>query len=157
MSVYPKPELGPDVYGTHAAQLLQRAQLDLADTLAGDGEALADFFERVRVAIIEAEAHPHDIALTRGQLVHDPAWTQIMADVFGVPVTASKVFEASSRGAALLAFHSLGLIADLADVPTYLGRKYAPDAAHHAVYEKARARHEALYAKLIADEQPSVI
>ena len=84
-----------------------------------------------------------------GALVHDPTWTQIMADVFGVPVTASKVFEASSRGAALLALNSLGLLPDFAAAPTYLGRVYSPDPTRHAVYEKARARHEALYRKML--------
>ena len=63
--------LGPDVDGTHAAQLLEGAKLDLPHALAGDLEPLADFFERVRVAVIEAEAHPHHVPLTRGQLVQN--------------------------------------------------------------------------------------
>ena len=38
--------LGPNVYGSHAAQLLQRPKLNLADALAGDGEALAVLYEK---------------------------------------------------------------------------------------------------------------
>jgi len=61
--------LGADVYRPHAAQLLECAQLDLPHTLAGDGETLADFFQCVRVAIVQAEAHAHDRPLALGQLV----------------------------------------------------------------------------------------
>ena len=47
------------------AQLAERLGLDLADALARDREALADFFERVLAAVADAEArgskaHSHD-------------------------------------------------------------------------------------------------
>ena len=38
------------------------------------------------------------------------AWTQIMADALGKPITASAVEEASSRGAALLVLEAMGEI-----------------------------------------------
>src|SRR6185312_5495718 len=48
-------------------QLAQRLGLDLADALAGDGEALADLFERVLAAVADAEAHLDHLFLARRQ------------------------------------------------------------------------------------------
>ena len=119
------------------------------DILRASLEAIAYRFAAVHDVLTQQYPSAREIVASGGALVHDPAWTQIMADVFGVPVTASKVFEASSRGAALLALNSLGLLPDFSAAPTYLGRVYSPDPARHAVYEKARARHEALYRKML--------
>src|SRR5208283_4686975 len=49
------------------AQLAQRLGLDLPDTLAGDGELLADFLERVVGFLADAEAHAQDLLLARGE------------------------------------------------------------------------------------------
>src|ERR1700758_3793858 len=46
-------------------QLAQRFRLDLADALAGDGEALADLLERVLAAVADAEPHLDDLLLAR--------------------------------------------------------------------------------------------
>src|SRR6185437_900123 len=53
------------------AQLAERLGLDLADALAGDGEALADFFERVLAAVADAEAHLDDLFIARRQRLQD--------------------------------------------------------------------------------------
>ena len=92
------------------------------DILQASLEAVAYQFAAVQDLLIAQYPSAQEIVASGGALVHDPAWIQVMADVFGVPVTASKVFEASSRGAALLALNSLGLLEDFADAPTYLGR-----------------------------------
>ncbi len=119
------------------------------DILRASLEAIAYRFAAVHDLLLTQYPQAQEIVASGGGLAHDPAWTQIMADVFGVPVTASQVFEASSRGAALLALHSLSLLPDLSAVPVYLGKTYAPDPARHAVYQNARARHEALYQKML--------
>src|SRR5262245_1406586 len=46
-------------------ELAQRLGLDLPDALAGDGEALADFFERVLAAVADAEPHLDHLLLAR--------------------------------------------------------------------------------------------
>jgi gluconokinase len=74
-------------------------------------------------------------------LVNSPVWMQIMADVLGAPVYASVQAEATIRGTAILA---AGL-----DLPPQLGRGCLPDAAHHAVYQQAVARQQALYERLL--------
>ena len=119
------------------------------DILRASLEAVAYRFAAVHNVLAQQYPSAQEIVASGGALVHDPAWTQIMADVFGVPVTASKVFEASSRGAALLAANSLGLLPHFSAAPTYLGRIYTHDAGRHAGYEKGRARHEALYRKML--------
>ena len=119
------------------------------DVLRATLEAIAYQFAAVHDLLAAQYPQAREIFASGGAIVHDPAWAQIMADVFGVPVTASKVFEASSRGAALLALNSLGLLADLSDAPAYAGKTYAPDAKNHEVYQQARLRHGALYAKML--------
>lgn len=112
-------------------------------------EAVGYQFAAVHDLLLAQFPQAIQIVASGGALTHDPAWTQILADIFGMPVSATKIGEATSRGAALLASESLGLRRDLSHVPTYFGRTYKPDAARHAVYQKARARYESLYALLI--------
>jgi len=120
-----------------------------ADILRASEEAVAYSFAQVRDLLVAQYPSATKIVASGGALTHDPAWAQIMADTFGVPVTTSRVFEASSRGAALLVLDSLGLISDLGGVPAYLGKTYTPDPARHEIYTKARARQEALYAQTL--------
>ena len=47
------------------AQFAQRLGFDLADALARDREVLADFFERVLAAVLQAEAHLDDLLFAR--------------------------------------------------------------------------------------------
>src|SRR5947209_1946563 len=46
-------------------ELPQRLRFDLADALAGDGEALTDLFERVLAAVADAEAHLDNLLFAR--------------------------------------------------------------------------------------------
>ena len=52
-------------------QLLQGFGLDLSDALAGNAELLADFFQRMGAATLQAEAHAQDLLLARGQKVEE--------------------------------------------------------------------------------------
>ena len=47
------------------AQFAQRLGFDLADAFARHGEVLADFFERVLAAVLQAEAHLDDLLFAR--------------------------------------------------------------------------------------------
>lgn len=49
------------------AQFLQRFRLNLANALAGDFEDMADFLQRTRVPVIEAEAELQHVAFARGE------------------------------------------------------------------------------------------
>jgi len=122
------------------------------DILQASLEAVSYEFATVHDLLTAQFPSACEIVASGGALVHDPSWIQTMADVFGVPVTASKVFEASSRGAAILALNNLGILEDFSKAPTYLGKTYTPDGARHKIYEKARTRHEALYKMMVGFE-----
>ena len=115
------------------------------DILRASLEAVAYTFADVLDRLQKSYPDAREIVASGGAILHSPVWAQIMADVFGSPVTTSEVAEASSRGAAVLALDSLGLIGGLSDVPLYLGKAYKPVPDRHPVYEQARARYEALY------------
>ncbi|HEY8459579.1 MAG TPA: gluconokinase [Blastocatellia bacterium] len=89
------------------------------------------------------------IIASGGGILNSRAWTQMMADVIGVPVVASAVPEASSRGAAMLAMEAFGQIGSLGDLETPLGEVFAPNASDHERYLSGRARQESLYSLLI--------
>jgi gluconokinase len=90
------------------------------------------------------------IVASGGGILNSPVWTQMMADVIGVPVVASAVSEASSRGAALLALQALGYISDLSAVPAPFGAAYHPDFRNHERYQRGRKRQQRLYEQVIA-------
>jgi gluconokinase len=99
---------------------------------------------------LDAVAAPDAVAVASGgALLGSPVWMDIMADVLGRTVVASGEREASSRGAALLALEALGLLPDIAAVPTKLGPVHQPDAARHARYQEAIARQVHLYDLLV--------
>jgi gluconokinase len=91
-----------------------------------------------------------------GGILNSKGWTQIMADVIGVPVVASTAPEASSRGAALQALEVLGRITDLSDVEVPLGETFEPRTENRAVYDQGRKRQEQLY-DLLVRPGPGVI
>ncbi len=82
-------------------------------------------------------------------LLRSPAWMQIFADVLGKTVVASAELEATSRGTALLALHSLGEIPALESVTAADGKAYYPNPVRHEVYQAAAARQQWLYDRLI--------
>lgn len=105
--------------------------------------AIARIVERVVPEAREAIA-------TGGALLRSPAWLQIMADALGRPVRASAVAEASSRGAALLALETLGLLPGGSEaLPPPVERTYEPVPAHTERYRAAAARQARLYEQLI--------
>lgn len=105
----------------------------------------AAIYERLKNEVPSASR----IVASGGGILHSPVWTQMMADVIGVPVIASAVPEASSRGAAMLALKSLGTIHDFSDAPATFGQVFEPEAANHEKYLRGRERQEKLYELLI--------
>ena len=106
----------------------------------------AAIYERLKAEVPEACR----IVASGGGILNSVVWTQMMSDVIGVPVIASAVPEASSRGAALLALRSLGLISAFSDAPATFGNVFEPDRANHERYKHGRERQEKYYDLLIA-------
>lgn len=90
-----------------------------------------------------------EVVATGGALRASGAWVRILADALGVPVLVSAVEEASSRGAALLAWEALGGAGPLETLPAPAERTVVPDPARHEAYQRALARQLALYRQVL--------
>ncbi len=107
-------------------------------------EAVALRFALIAEIIEAASPGEKEVVATGGGLLHSPAWTGIMADALGKPVTTSAVQEASSRGAALLVLEKLGEL-EIEEAEAPLGETFEPDPGRHEVYTEALARQRRLY------------
>jgi gluconokinase len=131
--------------GTHPAQLLRAAM-----------EAITYQLVTVASAIQRVVNRPAGVIATGGQLIHSPAWTQMLADALNQRVMTSPEPEASSRGAALLVLHALGKLPRLWSTTPAPGRIFKPRARVHTIYERARRRQEELYDRLIGTSTAGV-
>ncbi len=86
----------------------------------------------------------HAVVASGGAIGRSRAWTQMLADALGRAVHTSSESEATSRGVALLALESLGVLRDIGAVRAPLGEVFTPDAAHCARYRAALERHKRL-------------
>lgn len=78
-------------------------------------------------------------------------WTQMFADILGLPVTAPDVAEPGALGAAILGFAAIGAFSDLAAAQaamTACGRTYTPTADYEARYATYRRSVSALASDL---------
>ena len=77
-----------------------------------------------------------------------PAWNQMKADIFGVPVTTMEVSEAGCLGAAILAARALGFHSSLEDASKAMirpARTYQPQPKWTEFYSDRHAAFEKLY------------
>jgi len=114
---------------TQALDLLQAGLESVAYRLAMVWDALDGTVPGIR-----------EIIASGGAFAHLPAWLQVIADVFGRDLIRSAEDEGSSRGAALVALEAIGA-ARVDEMPVPRGAAVRPDAARHARYREARARH----------------
>jgi gluconokinase len=124
------------------------------DILRAGLETVAYRFALVDERLREAYPARAEVMATGAALLHSPAWTQIVADVLGVPVTPSGEPEGSSRGAALLALERLGSVGSVETVPARRGSPVLPDPARHARYQAGLRRHRQLYELLLSLSEP---
>jgi gluconokinase len=140
------PGWAPDATATISGL---RLATDSAEILRAGLEAVAYRFALIFAGLQPQVPTARAFLGSGAGLLHSPVWMGIMADVLGTPVIASGEAEASSRGNALLALEALGVIPDAAQLPAALGAVYPPDPAHHAIYKKAVARQQDLYARML--------
>lgn len=115
------------------------------DILRAAQEAIVYRLAAVYDLMAVALPAPTSIVASGSALLNTPSWLQMLADVLGSPVTASAEEQASSKGAAMIALHSLGHLPDYSHLPPSLGPTYWPNSSHHAIYRKAMARQQDLY------------
>jgi gluconokinase len=115
-------------------------------------EAVAFRFALIAEMIETASPGEKEVVASGGGLLNSPAWTRIMADTLGKPVTLSGVREASSRGATLIALETLGgPEIEAAEAP--LGETFEPDPDRHQIYRKALERQRQLYEAILDRRQ----
>lgn len=124
------------------------------DILRASLESAAFLYDIVRRRLAQRFPDASTIVATGGALAHDTVWTQILADVFGAPIETRKVFEASSRGAAILALENLGIIRSASQITVRKGRVFKPDAGRHEAYAGAAAKFEEMYERHVAGRAP---
>jgi gluconokinase len=95
-----------------------------------------------------ARENPQIIA-SGGAITRSTYWLQLMTDVLQHPVTVTGEDEATSRGAAILALHGLGVWPVLDAMPARLGKVYQPDGGRSQVYQAAMRRQQQLYDALV--------
>jgi gluconokinase len=95
-----------------------------------------------------AAAPEHAIVASGGGLGRSPALRRMLADAIGYPLRWSLESEATSRGAAVLALQSLGMLDGLARAHRPLGDTITPDPARHARYRAALERQRSLDEKV---------
>ena len=104
------------------------------DILEAALESVALRFLDVFGPMTRTLGQPRNVIASGGGLLHSPAWTQMMADAIGLPVTTCLEPEATSRGAALLALERLGAIGGLAEAPPRTGSVHQPRQEYHRLF-----------------------
>jgi gluconokinase len=108
-------------------------------------EAIAYGFAAVDDRLSEVLHGAPAIVASGGALTHSPLLAQVLAESLGRDITVTPAFEASRRGAALLALRGSGLLDDVNLLPRPAGRTVRCDRDRSARYQAARARYAALY------------
>jgi gluconokinase len=115
-------------------------------------EAVAYRLADVYDALAPLAATEHQIVVSGGAVLSNPAWMQIIADSLGHALTAlPSDDESSARGAALMAAVRAGILPDLGAAPdmTAGATVYTPDAANHDPYRRGRERQARLEQALV--------
>jgi gluconokinase len=104
----------------------------------------------VQIAALLRQAldQPPTVVVSGGAIRHLPAWAQLIADALGLPVALSGEPEATSRGIALLALQSLGVISSLEARPATLAEVVQPDMARWAEHQAAVERQVQWYERM---------
>jgi gluconokinase len=132
-----------DARATIAGLSLATGRLDIAGALL---EAVALRLALVHERLAPLAAADHALIASGGALLRSRAWTRMLADAFGRPLTLSHEAEASSRGAALRVLEALGVPAPPA---APLGPTVLPDPGRHAAFRAARDRQQRLYDNVV--------
>jgi len=124
------------------------ASTDAFDILHAALESIALRFREIYCLLAASWGAPTEVIASGGALLHSPAWTQMMADALGRPVTICTENEASCRGAALWALERLRIIDGLDALPASTGAVFTPRPEYQAAYEELLARQNKLYERL---------
>jgi gluconokinase len=132
----------------HGAIIGLKSATDTIDIVQAALESVAYRFAEI-FDQLNSVAKIKEIIASGGALRESPVWTQIIADVLARDMSLPDTREASSRGAVLLALETIGKIKSIEKTQTPKGERFKFDKKRHAIYSKARVRHEQYYQSLI--------
>lgn len=124
------------------------ASTEPIDLLRASLESIALRFREVYSLLSENRDPPEEVIASGGALLHSPAWTQMMADALGRPITICTETEASCRGAALWALERLKIIDNIGAIPASTGAVFTPRPEYHATYQELLDQQHQLYERL---------
>ncbi len=101
--------------------------------------------------VLKTDARSHKMLASGGALLSSPDLRGIIADTLDTAIYPSREHEASARGAALLVLEALGVIPDLAKVPSALLEPTQPNPERTPIYRKAAERQRKLYELLLPE------
>ena len=136
----------------HGAVLGLKSATDTIDIVQAALESVAFRFAEIYDQLNEV-SEINKIIASGGALRESPVWTQIITDVLSKNMSLPDVREASSRGAVLLALEAIGAIKISRKLKTPKGRQFKFNKKRHAIYQKARKRHEYFYTLLYNDAE----
>lgn len=121
------------------------------DLLRAALESVALRFREILILMTSQLGTPTQIVASGGALLHSRAWTQMMADALGLPVSISAEQEASSRGAALLALERLGLL-EIERLEVETNGVVEPRADHAGAYTALLAEQRRVFNQLFMEK-----
>ena len=124
------------------------ASTQAIDILHAALESVALRFREIYSLLAGSWGAPTEIIASGGALLHSPAWTQMIADALGRPVTVCTENEASCRGAALWALERLRVIDGLDALPASTGAVFTPRPDRHDAYQDLLVQQHKLYERL---------
>jgi len=124
------------------------ASTDAFDILRAALESIALRFREIYCLLAKPWGAPAEVIASGGALLHSPAWTQMIADALGQPVTICTETEASCRGAALWALARLDIIDGIGALPAATGAVFSPRPEFQAAYQDLLAQQNQLYERL---------
>jgi gluconokinase len=137
-----RPEARATLHGLNAGT----TSLDIMQAVM---EAVALRFMLVAEALQRHFPSAREIVASGRALAQSPVWARMLADALGRPITLLEECEASSRGAALAALREIGLLQNEADAPLPTGRLIAPSPDRHEIFQRALARQQELYRRML--------
>ena len=127
-----------------------RASTDGLDVVQAMMEAVA-----YRFALVAELLRPHTAAdrvyVAGGNaMTASPWWVQTIADVLGAVIHTTADDEATTRGAAMLALHAVGIWRTLSDFPSEIAASFEPRTLYRAVHDAGIDRQTTLYEQIVA-------
>ena len=124
--------------GAPAGFLGLRAEHDGADVVRAIFEGIV-FAHKLDIDLLLSGSDRAEVRSIRlaGGAARSPVWSQMFADVLGLPVEVTQGGEVGARGTAMCAAVAMGLYPDLDAAMLSMvrvERSYQPDAARHAAY-----------------------